>query len=110
MSDQREVRTAIAARLRTARELAGLSQGQVARLLDMQRPTISEMEAGRRRVSADELVRLASTYCVSVSWLVTADEEEQNPNWHTVQLVAREISKLKPDDLERLLRLLSTLR
>ena len=36
----------VAERLRLAREQAGLSQGQVARLLGKHRPTISEIEAG----------------------------------------------------------------
>ena len=47
----------IANRIRTARENAGLSQGQAAKLLGFQRPTISEIEAGRRRVTAVELAR-----------------------------------------------------
>lgn len=49
----------IAARLRVAREAAGLSQGQVAKLMGLHRPTISEIEAGRRRVTGEELVQFA---------------------------------------------------
>ena len=45
-----ELREEIGGRLRMARETAGLSQGQVAKRLKMHRPTISEIEAGRRRV------------------------------------------------------------
>jgi transcriptional regulator with XRE-family HTH domain len=63
-------RSAIAERLREARKAAGLSQGQVAKLLQMHRPTISEIEAGNRRVSAEELVKFAETYDVTVSWLL----------------------------------------
>src|ERR1044071_4366244 len=60
----------IAARLKEARKLAGLSQGHVAKILGLHRPSVSEMEAGNRRVSADELARLAELYDVSVAWLL----------------------------------------
>jgi transcriptional regulator with XRE-family HTH domain len=99
----------IPVRLRAAREQAGLSQGQAARLLDMHRPTISEIEAGRRRVQAAELQLFAKLYKVSVSWLTSeaADDETVDPR---VELAARELSKLKQDDLDRVLRLLSSMR
>lgn len=103
-------RALVAARLREARKLAGISQGHVAKLLGVHRPTISEIEAGNRRVSAEELSQLASIYDVTASWLLaeTADKlEESDPR---LQLAARELSKLKPDDLDRLLRLLASMR
>lgn len=107
MSDIDSIRTSIAARLRAAREQAGLSQGQVAKLLDLHRPSISEIEAGRRRVSADELSRLAGIYNVSISWLTEEKSEVANP---AIELAARELSKLKGEDLDRVLRFLRTLR
>ena len=58
MSDLGEDRKIIASRLRTAREMAGLSQAQVAKVLGLHRPSVSEMEAGRRRVSVDELSQI----------------------------------------------------
>lgn len=98
----------IAKRLRVAREQAGLSQGQVAKLLSMHRPTISEIEAGRRKVSAEELATFAETYGVSVAWLTgTKDDDEIDAR---VMLAARELSALKPDDLDRVVRFLATLR
>ena len=60
----------LANRLREARETAGLSQGEVARLLGYHRPTVSEIEAGRRRVAAIEVPVFAKTYGVSVGWLL----------------------------------------
>lgn len=103
-------RSAIAERLREARKAAGLSQGQVAKLLQMHRPTISEIEAGNRRVSAEELVKFAETYDVTVSWLLGETVEQLEVNDPRLQLAARELSKLKPDDLDRLLRLLASMR
>lgn len=97
----------LAQRLRTAREHAGLSQGQVAKLLGMHRPTVSEIEANRRKVSAEELSDFARIYEVSVSWLTSSAEDEVDDR---VRLAARDLSKLKPEDLEKVLRLLATIR
>lgn len=102
-------REQIAARLRAARDAAGLSQGQVAKLLNMHRPTISEIEAGRRRVAGEELTRLASLYGVSVEWL-TATSEKSDPAEDRILLAARELSKMKDQDLDRLMSLLRMLR
>lgn len=107
---QESKRSAIAARLREARKAAGLSQGQVAKLLQMHRPTISEIEAGNRRVSAEELTKFAETYDVTVAWLLAETAEQLEVDDPRLQLAARELSKLKPDDLERLLRLLASMR
>jgi|ERR1041384_730437 transcriptional regulator with XRE-family HTH domain len=100
-------RAGIASRLRAARENTGLSQGQVAKLLGFHRPTISEIEAGRRRILGEELSRFAKLYNVSVSWLTDGKSELQDP---TVELAARELGKLKKKDLDNLLGLLRTLR
>jgi transcriptional regulator with XRE-family HTH domain len=100
----------IPARLRVAREQAGLSQGQVAKLLGVHRPTVSEMEAGRRRVQADELAQLAKIYRVSVSWLAEESGGDEDVDVARVQLAARELSKLKKDDFDRVLKLLVSLR
>jgi len=101
---------ALGTRLRLAREQAGLSQGQVAKMLNLHRPSISEAEAGRRKVSAEELVEFARIYGVSVSWLAGAEAEGKNAEQIRIELAARELSKLKPEDLDRLLELLSALR
>lgn len=99
--------TEIGARLRLAREQAGLSQGQIARLMGYHRPTISEIEAGRRKVASDELLAFARHYGVSVSWLLDHSDEQQDP---AVELAARELSKLKKEDLDRFLRILRSMK
>lgn len=103
-------RALVACRLREARKMAGLSQGQVAKILELHRPTISEIEAGNRRVSADELSQFAELYDVTVSWLLAETAEQLTTDDPRLQLAARELSKLKPDDLDRLLRLLASMR
>ena len=96
----------IAGRLREARLLAGLSQGQVAKLMGLHRPTISQIEAGDRNVSAEEIARFAELYEVGVAWLAGSKASE-NPR---MELAARELAKLKPDDLDALLGILTALR
>ena len=103
-------RTQIAERLKEARKLAGLSQGHVAGMLGLHRPSVTEIEAGKRRVSADELARLAEIYDVSVAWLLGEAPETLDAQDPRLELAARELVKLKPDDLEHLLRLLAALR
>ena len=110
MGSSNQSHAQIAERLRVAREQAGLSQGQVARLLHLHRPSVSEMEAGRRKVSAEELTELARIYGVSVSWLACEAAAGDAPQDPRIELAARELAKLSPDDLERLLSLLATLK
>jgi transcriptional regulator with XRE-family HTH domain len=100
----------IAARLKEARRLAGLSQGQVAKMLGIHRPTISEIEAGNRRVSATEIVSLAEIYDVSFSYLMGEGPSELSPSDPRLQLAARELSKLSPEALQSLMRALAVFR
>lgn len=100
----------IASRLAIAREQAGLTQAQVARLLGMHRPTVSEIEAGRRSVAAQELVQFADAYHVDLDWLAGRDEMEVNKLRDELTLAARKAGNLKPDDLEKVISLLTSLR
>jgi Zn-dependent peptidase ImmA (M78 family)/transcriptional regulator with XRE-family HTH domain len=63
-------REQIAARLREARESLGLTQAEVAKALGAHRPTISEIEAGRRTVATEELYEFARIYVTPVSTLL----------------------------------------
>ena len=99
MKEANSLKESIASRLRTARELSGLSQGQVARKLEMHRPTITEMEAGRRNVTATELKEFASIYDVSVSWLACEDSDKLDTQEDKMYLAARKLSKCGPPGL-----------
>ena len=101
---------AIASRIALARAQAGLSQGQVARLMKLHRPSISELEAGRRKVSADELGVMAKLYGVSVSWLACEDTDSPNEHDDRIQLAARELAKLKTQDFDKVIGLLTALK
>ena len=81
MGSLKSKQKSIASRLALARAQAGLSQGQISRLMDMHRPSISEIEAGRRKVTADR-----------------------------IQLAARELSKLKRQDFDKVIGLLTAMK
>lgn len=69
-------------RLIRARENAGLTQSQVARLLQMQSAsTISHYETGERELSVLNMLRLCTLYDISPAWLVTG----VNPNFREEQ-------------------------
>ncbi len=110
MDNAQKKKEAIASRLALARKQAGLSQAQVAKMLNLHRPSISEAEAGRRNVSATEIAKLAEIYGVSVNWLAGSDADRADQNRDRIQLAARELAKLKKGDLEKVLGLLSALK
>lgn len=101
--------TTIAGRLREAREAAGLSQGQVAKKLELHRPTISEIEAGRRKVSSSEVDQFAKIYGVTVQWLVNG-ATEADPSDTSLLIAARELSRMSAADLDKLAALLRMVR
>lgn len=101
---------AVGSRLRWAREQSGLSQGQVAERLGVHRPTISQLEAGRRHVRADEIAALARMYDVREEWIVRGIDMQDVRSDPRFTIAARELAKMKPEDLETILRLLSALK
>lgn len=110
MSGSTERKDLIARRLREARKLAGLSQGQAAKMLGLHRPAVSEIEGGNRNVSAIELARFAEIYDVSATWLTGEGADQLEPHDERIQLAFRELKKLKPNDIDKLMRALAALR
>ena len=108
MNEQEITRLEIASRLKLAREMAGLTQGQVASRLGWHRPTVSEIEAGRRRVLAEELRSLAELYGVNTPWVIGEAEEDGISD--RARLAARQLGKLSDEDLDRLLLLIRSLK
>lgn len=92
----------IASRLRKARELAGLSQGQAAKRLGLHRPTISEIEAGRRNVRPEELVEFSKLYGVELNWVTTGEVGQLKVD-QSILAAARELSSMSDKDIETLI-------
>ena len=93
-------------KLRLAREDAGLSQAQAAKLLGLHRPAVSEIEAGRRKVSAGELKDFAALYHVSSAWLL-GEPLQVNEQ---LKVAARNLQSLKAKDLETVMRVIDSFR
>jgi transcriptional regulator with XRE-family HTH domain len=110
MTDNAQNKKLMGSRLRWAREQAGMSQGQAAQKLSVHRPTISQIEAGERNVRIEEIQQLAELYGVEENWLMKGDEALDGERDPRIELAARELSKLKREDLDSILRLIQVLR
>lgn len=108
--DNRATQENVGRRIREARKMAGLSQKQLADLLKLHRPSVSEIEAGNRAVKADELQRIADALDVNISWLLGQSVDDVYDEDPRVELAAREFRRLKPADLERVLKLLAAIK
>lgn len=101
----------IASRLREARESSGLSQNQVSNFLNLKRPAISEIEAGRRKVSAEELIKLSEIYKVDLSWLACKESNDKSEGIEDkLQIAARELSNVKGEDLDKVIKILTAFK
>ncbi len=88
-------------RLKAARTYLGVSQDKVAAYLGVGRSAISEIESGKRNVTAVELQRLAKLYQKSVSWFTDDVVEGVPPD---VEYLARTASDLSENDRTELRR------
>jgi hypothetical protein len=78
--------------------------------MGLHRPTISEIEAGNRSVSGEELSAFGSLYEVTVGWLAGEGAEKLDPHDDRLQLAFRDLKKLKPEDLDKVLTALAAIR
>ncbi|MEQ8438043.1 MAG: helix-turn-helix transcriptional regulator [Ilumatobacter fluminis] len=94
-------------RLREARESLGLPQSTVADHLDIPRTAVSEIEAGRRKVTFLELKRLAALYRRPIAYFSgdTPGAEDE-----TTTALYRTTEELSSTDREQVLRFAQFLR
>lgn len=64
-------------RIKNLRVRLGISQQKLADLLKVARPTISQIENGERKISADELLKLSEIFNVSVYNLLGLEKEPE---------------------------------
>lgn len=88
-------------RLRKAREIKGLSQGDLAEKSGLQPSAVSHFESGRRAPSFDNLRRLADALSVSTDYLL-GREQEIGASGPVVQNMFRDVQKLTEGDLQTL--------
>ena len=92
-------RREVAARLREARELLGLTQGDAATALGIPRTSINALEAGKRNVTGVELRRFARLYRRPVEWLLGVDSPPP-----ATDALYRATEKLSAEDKDQVLR------
>lgn len=88
-------------RLKESRKNLKLSQEYVAKVLGIHRTTVTAIESGVRKVSADELKMFSELYGVSINELMY--EEKENDE---VKLFARTFSELSENDKKEILNLM----
>lgn len=64
-------------RIKIMREERGMSQEDLAILLGVSRPTITQIEKGKRKITAEELVKLSEIFDVSVEILLGLRQEPE---------------------------------
>lgn len=89
-------------RLRKAREYIGLTQEDVAKLMNVSRVIITNIENGTRKVSAEELSKFSKIYGWTMENLLEGEKEEEN----NVQMFARSFSELSDVDQEEIINLI----
>ena len=75
----------------------------------LQRPAISEIESGKRKVSAEEIIQFATLYRVNTSWLLLKEEDQTLEMDEELRVAARELSKMSEIDRKKLLDILKIL-
>ena len=93
-------RIALGSRIKEAREYVGLTQQQVADALSLPRSGISDIETGRRKVTAEELKGLADLLKHPVNHFIGESGEVPED----VAVLARTAANLSEDDRMELLR------
>ena len=65
----------LARRVKELREKSGISQEKLSDLLGVSRPTISQIESGQRKISADELIKLAGIFHIPLEEFLDPGKE-----------------------------------
>ena len=81
----------IGKRIKELRESIGVSQQKLAELLKVSRPTITQIEKGERKISADELIKLSEIFNLSVESLLDLKKQPE-----VVLKEGKKIKKAKP--------------
>lgn len=89
-------------RLREARKYLKLSQEFVARQMNLSRPTISAIESGQRKVTAEELNKFSQLYGVSIEELMHGKVSETLET----EMFARAFSELSDIDRKEIMNLI----
>ena len=84
------------ARIAALRRKAGMSQAELAQLLQCSASAVGMYEQGRREPAADILVRLAEVFAVSTDYLLTGKAQDAREQQTAAELLLQGISR--PDN------------
>jgi len=88
-------------RLKSARKKLHLSQEYVSSYIGITRTAIVEIEAGKRKVSTDEIAKFSELYQISIDELINGRNIEM-----PVQMFARNFGELDEHDQREILNLI----
>jgi len=72
-----EIYKKLGEKIKRLRELQGISQEKLAKQMQISRPAISQIETADRKIAADELIKLAEIFNISVNNLLDFDKEPE---------------------------------
>ena len=88
-------------RLKKAREYLGLTQEDVAKLMGVSRVIITNIEAGTRKISAEELAKFSKIYGWSMEELLEGEKKVEK-----IPMFARTFNELSKEDQEEIINLI----
>jgi transcriptional regulator with XRE-family HTH domain len=65
-------------KLKEIRENRGLTQSQVAKIIDVDRSEISKYESGKRKLNQDQIVELVKALNTTADYFLGLSEQEEN--------------------------------
>ncbi len=92
---------ALADRIKAFRNKLRLSQEYVSKYMDMNRASITQIELGKRKVTAEELVKLSKLFGVSTDALLHGENIEM-----PATIFARSFSELDEKDQDEIMSLM----
>ena len=67
----------LGARIKETRDSMGFSQEQLAIMLGVSRPTLTQIEADKRKLSPEELKKLSNIFDVSIDFLLSGKKDQK---------------------------------
>ena len=95
-------------RLTETRRAMGLTQAELAELIDTNQKHLSRIEGGYHRCTLDLIVAIAKALDVSVDYLIADFNDSLNPS--TLQVIIDEIKGMTSQQLEMLLENIKTIK
>lgn len=95
-----DIKKEVGRKLRNLREMADLTQEQLAEEIGVQTNTISKVETGRHFISCEFLTKLCSYFKVDESYFFSFSTPKYNSSdSEKIEVINKKVKTLKPDTL-----------